>query len=601
MSCLLSGWRRRGVQPFLLLPLLWLWLGASASAQELPVANRFAVQVEAPAEAKTLLESQLRILGFRQQPDLDEDELQRLMVLAEDDAAQLLGTQGWFSPTVQLRLEPSAEFALGVVHMQVDTGQPSRIVSVDLYFQGALATQDASLQESLRSDWSLPQGERFTQADWDRAKNHVLRQLTSRRYPAARLVNSLADVDAPTQSVRLSVELDSGPAVTVGEVLVEGLERYAAVDVVNLVRLSGARSGNDYQLEHLQEAQRRLLDTGLYESVFVSIEPSDSGAESAIKVQVREARLQKLLLGVGGSSDNGPRLTLEHKHTRLPGVGGELLSKGRLEKTDREWSEQWRSRPDAQGWRWVGEWEWWRLDIPELQVQAQTWRLGQSQDLGTLNRSFFAQVDRDRSVESGVRRSDSAISASYAWSRRRFDQEPFPRSGHGLGAELGAGTTLGNQRHPFLKLRGRWLGYWSWGQQGRWALRADGGAVWAAPSADVPVSQRFLLGGDTSVRGYAPRSIGVKGADGWVNPGRYQVAASAEWQRPLSWGNGAQWEQAVFVDMGMVADKPGDLRPQWGVGTGLRFNSPVGPLQADLAYGVTPKRWRLHLRVGFVF
>jgi translocation and assembly module TamA len=33
----------------------------------------------------------------------------------------------------------------------------------------------------------------------------------------------------------------------------------------------------------------------------------------------------------------------------------------------------------------------------------------------------------------------------------------------------------------------------------------------------------------------------------------------------------------------------------------VRFNSPVGPLQADLAYGLSPRRWRLHLRVGFVF
>jgi len=37
------------------------------------------------------------------------------------------------------------------------------------------------------------------------------------------------------------------------------------------------------------------------------------------------------------------------------------------------------------------------------------------------------------------------------------------------------------------------------------------------------------------------------------------------------------------------------------VGTGLRWRSPVGPLQADVAYGIREKQWRLHLRIGFQF
>ena len=34
---------------------------------------------------------------------------------------------------------------------------------------------------------------------------------------------------------------------------------------------------------------------------------------------------------------------------------------------------------------------------------------------------------------------------------------------------------------------------------------------------------------------------------------------------------------------------------------GVRWRSPVGPLQADLAYGVKTKEVRLHLRLGFSF
>jgi translocation and assembly module TamA len=50
-----------------------------------------------------------------------------------------------------------------------------------------------------------------------------------------------------------------------------------------------------------------------------------------------------------------------------------------------------------------------------------------------------------------------------------------------------------------------------------------------------------------------------------------------------------------------VAEKIADLKARWGVGAGVRYNSPVGPLRLDLAYGVQPRAWRLHFNVGFVF
>jgi len=33
----------------------------------------------------------------------------------------------------------------------------------------------------------------------------------------------------------------------------------------------------------------------------------------------------------------------------------------------------------------------------------------------------------------------------------------------------------------------------------------------------------------------------------------------------------------------------------------VRWKSPIGPLQIDLAYGVAVKRLRLHMNVGFSF
>jgi translocation and assembly module TamA len=104
------------------------------------------------------------------------------------------------------------------------------------------------------------------------------------------------------------------------------------------------------------------------------------------------------------------------------------------------------------------------------------------------------------------------------------------------------------------------------------------------------------------VRGYAPNSIGVTDATGVTTPGRYLAAGSLEWQRPIRHkGQATDWESAVFVDAGAVANDTGQLKPKIGYGLGTRWRSPVGPVRIDLAYAQALHKLRLHLSVGFTF
>jgi translocation and assembly module TamA len=118
----------------------------------------------------------------------------------------------------------------------------------------------------------------------------------------------------------------------------------------------------------------------------------------------------------------------------------------------------------------------------------------------------------------------------------------------------------------------------------------------------VPSTELFLAGGDNSVRGYAQRSIGVTQASGALEPGRLQAVGSVEWQRPLLLNQQrSAWETTVFIDAGAVSDNLSRLRAKVGIGSGVRYRSPVGPLQLDLAYGLATRRLRLHMTLGFKF
>lgn len=605
-----------------------------------PAEPRFDIDLQAKAELRDFLLRHLALQRFRTLRDLDANELERLLETAPDNLRDLLGTLGHFSPVIEVSLTPATPTStaaepsrshLGTVKIVVEAGPVTRVATANVYFKGDIANapQAAEQREAIRRSGTLATGVAFSQADWDRAKTTALRQLTAQRYPAGQIENSLADIDAATQSANLYIELNSGPSVQVGAVQVEGMERYDPAMVERMVRLAGLLPGSDYNLGQLQAAQQRLAESGYFDSVFVYMDPASNPQASPVVVQVRETKRKMLVLGVGGSTDKGARLSVEHTHHRVPGIGWRALNKLQLERDDQLASTVWSAPVDERGWRWISSGQVARQLDSTTTTTSQRLRAGQAQDTADLDRSIFLQYDRARAVNSALGSSlqtpaESSVSANYAWTRRRFNDLVFPESGHGLSVELGVGTTLGDARRPFTRAQTRWLGYWpisalsgeprtaplgearpapdDTGRAGRLALRLQGGALWAQQDAPVPETQLFLTGGDTTVRGYGLRDIGVLQTDGSVSAGRYLAVASLEWQRPV-WRNGVRspWESVVFVDAGAVADMPGDLRPQWGVGAGMRYNSPVGPLQVDLAYGLDSKRLRLHLNVGFSF
>jgi translocation and assembly module TamA len=593
------------------------WAEAVPPPATPPAPAAFALDIDAPTEIADYLGRHLELQRYRELTDLEDEELRRLLVAAERNARDLLGTLGYFSPVIRLEQSPAAQDQIPQrrVLLQVAPGTPAHISEVRIRFSGPIDNDndnddDARAQRAaIRAGWLLRQGDRFTQAGWDDAKAQALRQLTAQRYPAGALRDSLAEVDPETASVRLALTLDSGPLYRLGELAISGSERYDPAMARRLARLA---PGADYSQRELLDAQQRLADSGYFDSAFVSLDTTADPAAAPVRVQLREARLQKLVLGIGASTDSGGRLSAEHTHHRLPGLGWRAVSKLALDREKRALGTTLTAPPDAGNWRWMTSALVQHEQAASYTVSSQRLRAGRTQTGERIDRNLYLQFDRARSTGNASSVLADALSANYAWTQRNFDSLPFPADGHGFGVELGGGLTLGSRNEPFARGVLRWLGYWPLARSerserplaraGRLVLRAEAGAVLAREGVALPATQLFLTGGDTSVRGYSLHDIGVVQPSGAVAPGRYLAVGSLEWQRPILADNRpGDWEGTVFVDAGAVADKPGALRAKVGVGVGARWKSPVGPLQIDLAYGVDVKRFRLHLNVGFTF
>ena len=582
--------------------------GAVGPTSAEPEVTAFDIAVRAPTAVREMLEKHLELQRYRAVTDLDEAELARLIVLAERNVRNLVGTLGYFSPDIRITREGGVN-ERPVIIVAVDPGEATRIGPVAITFAGDIANSpdtDAVAQRTeIERDWRLPTGQPFTQDAWSGAKTQALRQLVARRYPAGKLAGSLADVNAPASTASLSVDLDSGPLYRLGPLQVSGVERYDPVLVPRLARLN---QGEAYDLNQLVQAQQRLASSGYFDSAYVFINPENDPLAVPVQVQVREAKLQKVILGVGVTTDSGPRASVEHTHLRVPGIGWRAVTKLQLEKKSPFAQTEWTSIPDEANWRWgaLGRVE--RINDNELITQAQRLRFGRSQVGDRIDRNIYLQYDRANVQGAGLLGNSatdtgdgSALTANYVWTGRYFDSLPFPSRGYALGFELGAGTTLSEDRQPFTRTVGRWLGIKTL-ERGRIAMRAEAGAVLAKDTARIPATQLFRTGGDNTVRGYGYRDIGIALDNGVIGPGRFLAVGSVEWQRPITLkGQPSEFEHTVFVDAGAVADKPQDLRPSFGVGTGVRWRSPIGPLQIDLAYGLKVKQARLHISVGFVF
>ncbi|HUD32958.1 MAG TPA: BamA/TamA family outer membrane protein, partial [Variovorax sp.] len=466
-------------------------------------------------------------------------------------------------------------------------------------------------REAIRSAWGLRNGELFTQQAWDNAKAAGLRNLTARRYATAGITRSQAEIDADRSEARLGVTYDSGPAYRFGPLDVRGAKRYSADGARRIARVP---TGTDYDQQKLLDAQQRLASSGYYDSVFLTLDTDGTDPASApVIAQVREAPYQKVVAGVGFTTDSGARLSLDHVHNEMPLLGWRAVSRLTLDRETQSLGTDWNAIPDDRGWRWFGSGLLKREITGSYDVNSGRVRAGRGKTGDRIDRSYFLQYDyATYTGGTDAPPSASAVSANWGWTGRYFDNAASPTRGQGLALEVGLGQTLIGERAPFVRTYGRWLGFVPIGEvratpqsaarSSRLQFRAEAGAFIARDNAQAPATLLFLTGGDTTVRGYSYRQIGTERDDGQIVAGRYLGVGSVEWQRPIVWnGKLTEFESTLFVDAGAVADQVSALKTKVGVGFGTRWRSPVGPVQADLAYGVDVKKVRLHLRLGFTF
>ena len=531
------------------------------------------LSVEQEKTRKTLNEARLRLLHDR----------------AEQEIREALQPFGYFKPVISRSLQQT-EQGFEVTY-NVEPGPPVRLAQVDFQVMG-----EGADDPRISAGFPIEPESVLDQGLYETAKLNLLADTIELGYLDARYTRHRIQVDLTSYTAAITLHLDTGMRLRFGEVHFN----QKVLDPEFLAQYVTFNAGDPFSQEALLNLQSQLIDSEYFKRVeVVSRRDEIDGDRVPIDINLERNKRNRYRIGLGYSTDTGPRLTLDWKTRRIG-------RKGHRMRTEFQVSEP-ISRLSSE---YVIPLE--RPTVDFIRVGASLEHFNSDTNQG--NRALM-NITHSVSLERGWRRSlgleytyedfkvgnqeDTArlLVPSIDWLRIKTDGKERIQRGKRLNFRIEGATESLLSTTNFLQLyaSGRFiqgLGDGDW----RLLSRLELGATWADGLLDLPPSKRFFAGGDNTVRGFDYQDLGPEDEVGEVIGGRYLATGSLELDRHIS----GKWSGALFVDAGNAYDPDYDSETAYGVGFGVRWRSPVGPVRFDVASGTEggERSWRLHVVVG---
>jgi len=399
--------------------------------------------------------------------------------------------------------------------------------------------------------------------------------------------------------------IDSGSVYRFGGVSQEGLDRLSAHF---LPTRFASLKGKFYNPELLDDKFREMMQTGLFQQLRIEPRPlPDNTIELHMVVEEEKARELGFSLGYG--TFEGPIIGGVAVDRDLFGSGRPLTANveisANLLRGEVLYSDPWFLDSDYKfETRIYGQSEdWYRYNVFETGIRPQISKLITKQ----LEAALFVQGKEVSVADEGITASMlgpthyfvSSVGSSLTLDTRAPDKLN-PRQGL-IGSIIGelASSSLGSTV-DFARATGRLSYYIPVTSRTLLALGARGG--WMEPLSGsfdgIPIDERFFNGGSTSVRSFPERRLGPSDYHGYNIGGDTFTTFNAEYQFPIY----NTIIGAAFVDAGSVGASPEDMGPmRFGVGPGLRYASPVGPLRIDVGFNPDRRTGERHMVIHISF
>ena len=474
----------------------------------------------------------------------------------------------------------------------VQLGEPVRLQQVAIELRG-----EAGDDPWFRSrNW--PQepaaGDVLDHGAYERFKKFLLANVQGRGYFEAHWVKSEVIVNESMTAASMQLVIDSGPRYLFGEI------NYSD-DVLRsglLANYAKFEPGDPYSAEAISELQESLSGSGYFGTVSIRAEPAEDGSNVVpVFVTLSPGMSQVYTAGLGYATDIGVQGRLGYTNRRLNDLGHQFDSQLYASSVDSQVSGTYRwprGNPEAEWVDIFGGYQHKRTDTSETDKVTFGIRVSRNRTPEWLETPYINFTGEDFMVGDQVDKSRLII-PGISWESTVGREISRIRSGHRISLDVRGSLDAIGSDATFGQLTGSTKWAFPLGEANRLLVRADLGLTLKEDFEDLPASVRYFAGGDNSVRGYGFETLGPTNEDGDVIGGSYLATFSVEFDR-LLW---KKWSVAAFVDTGNAFDSL-DFDFKTGVGLGLRWYSPLGPIRLDVAHPLDdPDRdYRIHITLG---
>ncbi|QXG35553.1 autotransporter assembly complex protein TamA [Pseudomonas viridiflava] len=548
---------------------------------------RLDVQITpANPDLKANIEGYVGELGER-----NAQALRNFSLGAEQQAEKAAQALGYYQAQIDSEIQDGENPRLVI---KVLPGEPIRLRNVVVRVEGPAASLKAF--KVPQSD-ALKAGAVLNHGHYEDAKRLIQNQASRYGFFSGRFTSQRLSIDPRAGVADIELVYDSGPRYSLGKVVFSGDSPF---DEDLLKRMVPFKENTPYDSQLIAELNQAMQASGYFEGVRVDAAPTAAiGQVIPVTVQLETRKPRTMGLGLGFSTDVGPRGRANWTRHWANAQGHSYGFESELSAPRQNvglWYDVPLDPPLTDKLRFAGGYQYeeiagtdslsklltvgpeWHSKLPNgwervisLKWQREEYRLGDDSGLSTLLMP---------GISYSYLRSDDRIDPHKGY-RLQFDAQ-VAKEGLGSDANLVRGNVL-------LK------GLTTVAQNHRFLGRVQFGGNFTDGYTSIPPSLRFFAGGDQSVRGYDYQTLSPTNSDGDRIGGRYMVAGSVEYQYSIA----EKWRLATFVDQGNSFNSLDLPSLKTGVGFGVRWVSPVGPLRLDLAHPLDDDGGvRLHFSMG---
>ncbi len=525
------------------------------------------------------LEKNVRV----QLSNITQDEISpdgRFRSRVDKAVRQGLRPLGYYDPTIEFKYEEKVPPERPVLTAIVTKGEPILFEGTNIVLQGT-AKDDADYAKMIEQD-TPKKGTVLNHADYEKLKSGFSSVAIRKGYFDAMMEKSQLGVSTEEHASYWDFDYDSGERYKFGAISYTGSQIRADY----LDNLSPFKEGEYYTSQQLAEFNRRLAETGWFNSAIVTPDIAQARADKTDLLPmdaVMAPRAKNFIeLGGGYATDVGPRVKAIWNKPWVNSRGQSLTSSISLSQPeqiiDASYKIPLKKNPLEQYYAVQGGYK--RTDLNDTESDTATVNVSRNWDYASgWQYGVNMRWSLSRFTQADITNTTMLFYPGANISRIRQRGGVMPSWGDSQRYSVDVSNTMWGSDIDFTVLQTKQVWIRTPWEGNRFILKANAGWIDTNNFERVPPDLRFFAGGDGSIRGYGYQKISPEDSNGKLTGASKLMVGSIEYQYNVT-GN---WWSAWFIDSGEAVNdiKKSDFKT--GIGTGIRWVSPVGPIKFDIA------------------